>query len=198
MDGQRHGSGDRHRRRRPKADPPQREAPILIAARRPDAPNARPPRRLIAASAQPNNIFRPSPSLDEGRPTADCVEAAPRRAARIVQVAKTDLDERERQRQRLLDRLLLSEGRLAISRAANDYLSAGFDFPVVQDVQLQLLEHFDEGRARKAIDHLESLIENEEPIKRPLFEQRLKRLEEVAEDPTTRQCAAGLRRSIRA
>jgi hypothetical protein len=107
-------------------------------------------------------------------------------------------DTREQERKRLILRLLASEGRAAISRAANDLELAGFTFPIAQDVQLQLLEHVDEGRAFEALQQLSSLLRDESPIKRPLFEQRLKRLEESADEQAVRLAAAELRRAIRA
>jgi hypothetical protein len=123
---------------------------------------------------------------------------AQRRVARIVQVNATGPDDREKQRLRLIERLLMSEGRVAISRAANDLRLAGFEFPLNQDVQLQLLEHNDEALARQAIIQLQVLLQSERPIKLPVFSQRLRRLEEVGEDPSTRNAAADLRRLIRA
>jgi hypothetical protein len=122
----------------------------------------------------------------------------PRRAARIVQINASGPDDREAERLKLIGRLLASEGRAAISRAANDIVFAGFEFPVAQNVQLQLLEHFDEGRAYQAICHLSELLRAESPIKRPVFEQRLRRLEEFADDQATREAAADLRRTVRA
>src|SRR5690606_12146613 len=124
--------------------------------------------------------------------------AAPvRRAARIVQLDGKPLDERELERRRLLQRLIDSEGRSAVSRAAEAYLQEGFEFPEEQEVQLQLLEHFNETRARAAIEVLTVLIQRETPKKRPVFEQRLRRLEEYADEEATRQAAAALRRAIR-
>jgi len=87
---------------------------------------------------------------------------------------------------------------VAISRAANDLHLAGFEFPLNQDVQLQLLEHNDENLARQAILQLKLLLQSERPIKPPVISQRLRRLEDVGEDPVTRQAAAELRRLIRA
>jgi hypothetical protein len=214
MDGQRHSFGAARKRRRPKNNGTPKTELILIAARRPDAPPARPPRRLIAASASPRNSaarangealggFMPGNDSDNGRndspkPANGNGLDAQRRAARIVHVNAAGLDDRERQRLRLIERLLTSEGRVAISRAANDLKLAGFDFPLNQDVQLQLLEHNDEALARQAIIQLQQLLRSERPIKLPVFTQRLRRLEEVGEDPTTRHAAADLRRSIRA
>jgi len=213
MDGQRHTYGAPRKRRRAKHNGPPKAEPILIAARRPDAPPARPPRRLIAASASPRNIALksggsvPPASLNGERANGqgqigngDTTRAseAQRRAARIVQFNATGPDEREKQRLRLIERLLNSEGRVSISRAANDLRLAGFEFPLNQDVLLQLLEHNDEALARQAVAQLKVLLESERPIKLPVFSQRLRRLEEVGEDPQTRKAAADLRRQIRA
>jgi hypothetical protein len=212
MDGERHSSSRRRKSKRSRTDHKPngqnkgqaREEPILIAARRPNAPAARPKRRFIAASAAPrpsqqskvvDGSHEPRNTISDAPPADD---AAPRRAARIVQVQAAGPDDREKQRLRLIDRLLRSEGRVAITRAAREYEAAGFDFPIAQDVQLQLLEHFDEDCAHRAICHLTQLLSQEAPIKRPLFEQRLRRLEEFADDAETRQAAAGLRRTVRA
>lgn len=219
MDGQRHSSSRRRKSKRARSDntpkgnergKPPREEPILIAARRPNAPAAHPKRRFIAASATPR---RTTPGGSEAVATASpkrsagssrhpgqgsCDEPNSRRSVRIVQVQTAGLDDREKQRLKLIDRLLTSEGRVAITRAARELETAGFEFPVAQDVQLQLLEHIDEDFAHQAILHLTQLLVDEVPIKRPLFEQRLRRLEEFAEDPETRTAAAELRRNLRA
>lgn len=60
-----------------------------------------------------------------------------------------------------------------------------------------MLEHFDEDRARQALEVLARLVQTEDPKQVPVFDQRLKRLEEYADDPATRSAAAGLRRVIR-
>jgi hypothetical protein len=231
MDGQRHSSSRRRKSKRSRTESKPnghnkgqaREEPILIAARRPNAPSAYPTRRFIAASAVPRNSdgARPKPlkqtnadgkSAVSGsdaaiqevgrrrseRPSARNDDSGKHRAARIVQVQAAGPDDREKLRLKLIDRLLHSEGRVAITRAARELAEAGFEYPVVQDVQLQLLEHFDEGCAHQAICHLTELLNEEAPIKRPLFEQRLRRLEEFADDGETRQAAAELRRTVRA
>ena len=199
MDEQRQRSG-RGRRRRRKARPSSRPVsePILIAARRPNAPllqNGK-PRHAVNASAAParTDVAEPKSEPRPSRPP----EPPPRRTARIVQVADTNSDDLEKERRRLLQRVLNAEGRSAISRAAEEYRRAGFEFPVEQDVQLQLLEHADEDHARQAIVHLTTLLEREPPIKKPIFEQRLRRLEEYADEAATRSAAAALRRVIRA
>ncbi len=188
--------GRRKKKRRQESTAPAAE-PVLIAARRPGAPTAaRRPRSVVAASAAPRRSVpsgvTPAPELTRA-PTA-----AKRTATRIVQALPGVLGGEEQQRQRLLERLLLSEGRSAISRAAEEYRRAGHDYPQEQPVQLQLLEHADEAVAREAIASLGRLFERESPIKRPVLEQRLKRLEELADEPLTRRAAEALRRSLRA
>jgi hypothetical protein len=191
MDAQRQkSSGGRRRRRKARSEPRNNVAPILIAARRPNSPilsdNGR---KMAAASAAPAR-----PAAQKKQRT---VEGSQKRVARIVQLSERERDEREKLRQRLLDKLMLSEGRGAISRAAEEYRDAGFEFPHVQEVQLQLLEHFNEGRAQDAVTVLRQLLEQEQPIKRPIMDQRLRRLEEYADEPSTREQAAALRRAIR-
>lgn len=85
-----------------------------------------------------------------------------------------------------------------ISRAADDCRRAGIEFPSSQAVQLQLLEHVDESLAREALAALGHLLAAEPPLKRPILEQRLKRLEDSADEEATRAAAAELRRSLRA
>jgi hypothetical protein len=72
-----------------------------------------------------------------------------------------------------------------------------FTLPKRQDVQIQLLEHENEHRARDAVFAMAELLQREAPIKRPVLDQRLRRLEEWAEDPITRDAAGALRRSMR-
>jgi hypothetical protein len=119
-----------------------------------------------------------------------------RRAARIVQVTKAALTPGNREQQ-LLDRLLHSQGRGAISRAADDLWESKFVAPKRQEIQIQLLEHENEHRARDAVFIMAELLQREAPIKRPVLDQRLRRLETSAEDPITRDAAGALRRSMR-
>ncbi|MEB2322624.1 MAG: hypothetical protein OZ921_08925 [Sorangiineae bacterium] len=137
-----------------------------------------------------------------GAPVERAEEPSPeprpqRRSARIVALPTDPGGGQVKERQRLLDRLMASDGRGAISRAATELRAAGFDFPEEQVVQLQLLEHFDEDVARGAVDVLTRLLGGAPPLKRPVLEQRLRRLEEYAEDASTREAAAALRRSLR-
>ncbi len=203
MNGQRQRArGGRRRRRKAKVKGQASSAPsepVMIAARRPNSPVilAGAARPRAAASAKPRTA-RADARLAEAAKKPSSPASPPRRAARIIQLDGKPIGERELERRRLLQRLIECEGRSAISRAAEAYLQAGFEFPEEQEVQLQLLEHFNETRARGAIEVLQGLIGREAPKKRPVFEQRLRRLEEYADEDATREAAALLRRAIRA
>jgi hypothetical protein len=119
-----------------------------------------------------------------------------RRAVRIVKVTDNVLTPGNREQQ-LLDRLVRSQGRGAISRAADDLWESKFVAPKRQEIQIQLLEHENETRARDAVFAMAELLQREAPIKRPVLDQRLRRLETSAEDPITRDAAGALRRSMR-
>lgn len=191
---QKPGGGRRRRRKARSSEPRGTVEPILIAARRPNSPLlARAP---SASSAAPKSVRPVKLAAEPAAPVAE-PQPAPRRTARIVQVSKVSADDREKLRLRLLDRLAASETRGAITRAADELLREGFELPAEQPLQLQLLDHFDEERARVAIDVLTTLVAREPAFKRPIMEQRLRRLEEYAEDASIRSAAAELRRAIR-
>jgi hypothetical protein len=209
MDGQRQRPGGRRRRRRRQDEGAAAPEPVLIAARRPNSPLVQratgrgtfvaspvrtPPAPRGGAATQ-----RAAAVTDVAAPdtNGEASEKPVRREARIVKLVPTTADEPERLRLRLLDRVMMSEGRGAITRAAEDYAAAGFEFPDEQAVQLQLLEHFDETRARAAISTLSRLLGQQVPVKRPVLEQRLRRLEEYADETATREAAATLRRTLR-
>lgn len=206
MNGQRQRARGGRRRRRKDKDRSQSGTPvepIMIVARRPNSPVilAGAARPRVAASAKPKSAssdLASNPSFAQNTKKGEAPVVPVRRTARIVQLDGKPIDERELERRRLLQRLLECEGRSTISRAAEAYLSAGFEFPEDQEVQLQLLEHFNEDRARSAIHVLQSIVVREAPKKRPVFEQRLRRLEEYADELSTREAAATLRRAIRA
>jgi hypothetical protein len=175
----------------------------MIVARRPDSPILmKVSNRNIAASARPKKAR----DTGEARPDEDAAELKsapvaaepPRRMARIAQAPiAAILDDEVLRRERLLERLAHSEGRIAISRVANELLNRTEPLPETQEVQLQLLEHVDERRARDAIDVLARLLTSQSPIKRPILDQRLRRLETEADESETRDKAATLRRSLR-
>jgi len=166
-----------------------RPEPEILSARRPAAPaSGPPPPESEPGDALPDGFASDVPPADE-RPRS--------RSARIVSAERHDPDARLVERERLLGRLLSSEGRGAITRAAEQYAKAGFEFPAEQPVQLQLLEHHDEAVVRRAIEALRAIVASEPPLKRPIFEQRLKRLEDSAEEEGTRVAASELRRVLR-
>lgn len=201
MDGQRQksGWGRRRRRKSQRNEPRAAPEPVLIAARRPDSPRLiKAGGRAIAASAAPKRPRQERPeTIAEDAPAKTPKPDMPRRTARIVQLGAGVLDDRERERQKLFQRLMSSQGRGAITRAANDYIGAGFELPDEQEIHLQLLEHFDESRARESLIAMSRLLLNQPAVKRPVLDQRLRRLEEHADEHATRTLAAELRRSLR-
>jgi uncharacterized small protein (DUF1192 family) len=116
--------------------------------------------------------------------------------SRIVLAPPPQADPQAAERQRLLSKLLCAEGRPKISKAASEFLRAGFTFPEDQDVYLQLLEHVDETHVRSAIDVLCTLLASELPKRRAVLESRLRRIEQFAEDEETRSAAARLFRKV--
>jgi hypothetical protein len=197
MDGQRQkANGGRRRRRRSKSEPKPQAAPVLIAARRPDSPLlAKGSSRSIAASAQPKKLNEESPkSAPQARPPAATADK-PRRVARIAEARTVVMDEHDSRRHRLLERLATCEGRSAITRVADELLEEGI--PEEQQYQLQLLEHVDEQCAKNALGVLARLFENQEPIKRPILDRRLRRLEDEADELDVREQAGELRRFLR-
>lgn len=187
----------RRRRRKPEPKSSVAAAPVLIAARRPGSPRLeKPTRRMKAASARPRTLTDAPPK--DVPSIGEIVAEVPRkpREARIIARREDTIDETEQTRRRLLSQYMASEGRSAITRAADNYIRAGFEIPAEQEAQLQLLEHFDESLARKAMAVLKELIQGDAPRKLPLFRQRLRRLEDHAEDADTREAASQLRRAL--
>jgi hypothetical protein len=123
-------------------------------------------------------------------------ETARRTGVRIVAEPGGPTDPQELERLRLLDRLLVAEGRPSITEAANRYFEAGFALPSVQGAWLQILEHNDEERVAEAIGQLASILEEEEPQRRKVLESRLRRIEDLAEMPSTQKRASDLRRML--
>lgn len=197
-----------------KSEPKNKPEPVFIVARRPDSPLLmKVANRNIAASARPKKPRDPGASNKETDVELEAsddsvlsdghaVEAAPvekeRRVARIAAAPTTSLlDDATARRERLLERLISSEGRSAISRVANELLEGPEALPETQEIQLQLLEHVDERRAKDAMVVLERLWNSQTPIKRPILDQRLRRLESEADDAEIRTKAAQLRRTLR-
>jgi hypothetical protein len=123
-------------------------------------------------------------------------DGASKGVGRIVLPPPPKDDPRTTERQKLLSKLLLAQGRPNVSKAADDFVRAGFTFPDDQDVHLQLLEHVNEDHVRSAIDALEGLLAGELPKRRAVLDSRLRRIEQFAEEVSTREAAARLRRSV--
>jgi hypothetical protein len=123
-------------------------------------------------------------------------DGAPKGVGRIVLPPPPKDDPRTGERQKLLSKLLLAQGRPNVSKAADEFVRAGFSFPDDQDVHLQLLEHVNEDHVRSAIDALATLLAGELPKRRAVLDSRLRRIEEFAEEVSTREAAARLRRSV--
>jgi len=201
-----HGARRRRRRKKPNSPKAGPVEPVFIVARRPDSPRLeKPTRRMKAASARPRGngaTVVPKEAAKERKPEAEVkVEEEgtlrkERRQARIVVRATGAPDETEKNRLRLLSRLMAAEGRAAISRAIDAYLAEGFALPREQDAQLKLLEHFDETKAAGAIAILREIIAVEGPRQLPVLRQRLRRLEDHADEESTRESAAQLRRQL--
>ncbi len=189
MDTQTNRVGRRRRRRKsPAKKTTAKIEPVVVAARRPDSPRLeKPTRRMKAASAKPRTQGDAGRVLDRQVAILDPAEVEARkkrREARIVVRKEDEIDETEKTRRRLLARYLAAEGRAAVTKAANEYFSAGFELPSEQEPQLKLLEHFDEAQAQKALIVLKELLDEQTPTQLPVFRQRLRRLEDHAEDPT--------------
>lgn len=117
--------------------------------------------------------------------------------ANLPRVVESAPDEaKSNKRQDLLRKMGAAQGSKAISDAIETFLGLGFELPDDQEVFLQMLEHRDEGRVREAIEKLTQLLAGQMPKRKPVLVQRLKRLEENAEESATRDAAAELRRKV--
>jgi hypothetical protein len=99
-------------------------------------------------------------------------------------------------RQDMLRKIAAAQGSKAISDAVESFLAAGHNLPDDQEVFLQMLEHRDEARVRDAIQQLDRLLAGQMPKRKPVLVQRLKRIEEMADEVETRDAAATLRRRV--
>jgi hypothetical protein len=138
----------------------------------------------------------PEPQDDKAGRGRSSRDAGAKATGRIVLAPPPQADPRAQERQKLLGKLLLASGRPGISKATNDFLRAGYTFPMEQDVYLQLLEHTDEARVQEAIDALSGILAGELPKRRAVLESRLRRIEQFAEESATREGAERLRRQV--
>jgi len=149
-------------------------------------------RAALEALFAPRRDPEPAETAKNGKPSR---ETTPK-PGRIVLAPPPQSDPRATERQRLLSKLLGAEGRPHITKAANEFIGAGFTFPDDQDVHLKLLEHSDESCVRDALGTLATILVGELPKRRAVLESRLRRIEEFAEEEATRACAAQLRRKV--
>ena len=116
---------------------------------------------------------------------------------RVVEASTDDAVVRAAQkRQDLLRKINAAQNPKAISDTIDTFLGAGFTLPDDQEIHLQMLEHRDEERVREALTRLEHLLMGQVPKRKPVLVQRLKRLEEHADEDATRTAAAQLRRKV--
>jgi hypothetical protein len=171
-------------RRGPRDGPKVWHNPDVLVPRR--HPIARRPEPEIAREVPPEDPIPP--------PAPSSRRQVVRTPGKIVS-QPPPLDEKAIERERLLERLRTAEGRPAITRAANELKKAGHQpAPDDQDAFLQLLEHTDEEVVQSAIEELGRIL-TLEPVKRfTVLESRLRRLEELADDPATQASARRLRR----
>ena len=138
-------------------------------------------------------LFAPKPAT----PAPPSAAALKRDSAKMVVArAKPEDGPNAAQREKLLARLLDAQGRATVTKAAEDFARAGFAFPRDQELQLALLEHNEEQRVRDALVILSEILAVEPPKRRTVLESRLKRLEECAEESSTRDLAEKLRRAL--
>lgn len=99
-------------------------------------------------------------------------------------------------RQAALKRLRNAVGQSDVVDAVKELLELDGELPREPDALLSALQHPDETIQRQAISLLRELVA-ERPLKRgDLLKQRLRRIEELAEDPQTAKQAAELRHFI--
>lgn len=165
--------------------------PDVVGPRRSSRP-AGPSSVDPAAGAAPPGGRAETPGRGSERGTR---EVAARSGRIVAPAGHSAKDERETTRERLLGKLHVAEGRPAITRAANELFKEGFTLPEEdQLVHLQLLEHTDESHVREAISRLGAILDQEPPKRFAVLDSRLRRLEELADEPETRAAAADLRR----
>jgi hypothetical protein len=134
----------------------------------------------------------------EKSPAAESAEAptpAPEKAKKVVAVVARE-DPRGPEREKRLGKLLAAEGRLSVTKAAEDFVNAGFELPEQQEVALKLLDHDREARVVAALECLARLLDAEPPQRRAVLDARLRRLESDADDVDVRSLAESVRRRL--
>ena len=140
---------------------------------------------IESKSELPRVVVAPAAPSKEPSPTATADVAGESKPVRRV-AKKYSFDE-------MLLRLLKAQGSHAISEAVDAFFYAGYELPDdEQEPWLQLLEHRDEERVRLAMATLRKLIVSKGAQHKPLLVQRLRRIEDNADDEATRTTAHAL------
>lgn len=157
------------------------------------------------AAAPPSRRARPAGVQSDARSQREpSARVPPLVAPKLTKLIQTKIvvprgpstDPQAVQRERLVAAVLSAQSRPAVTQAVDALLAAGHALPEDQELHLQVLEHADEGRVRASIDALAAILGREPAKRRPVLEQRLKRLELFAEEPATREAATALRRKL--
>jgi hypothetical protein len=132
------------------------------------------------------------------RVVEDAVEPAPAREPTAEGEAKASRRVAKKySREEMHARLLKAQGSHAITDAAEAFFVAGYTLDEEdQEAWLQLLEHRDEARVREAIERLRKWYLRKPVRHKPLLVQRLRRIEDNADEAETREAASELRRSL--
>lgn len=100
-------------------------------------------------------------------------------------------------REEMHARLVKAQGSHAITDAVEAFFFAGYTLEEDdQEGWLQLLEHRDEARVREAIERLRKSFLRKPVRHKPLLSQRLRRIEDNADEAETRDAAAEMRKSL--
>ena len=136
-------------------------------------------------------------SDDESRLAQSDVVTAPklkkRGTTKLITPRSAAKGPRALERKRLLDALLRAKGRIAVTVATEVFYCTG---PTIDlrdhEPHLRLREHGEQARVRQGLRALSTILAGEIPWHRPLLKQRLARIGQLAEVPTTRDTATAL------
>jgi len=87
-------------------------------------------------------------------------------------------------------------GSREVASAVDALLNASGDLPDDWDVLIQVLLHPDEERVRDAMARIDRLLNRRMPKRKDLLQERLRRLETLAEEEETKEAARALSRRL--
>ena len=166
------------------------------AARTPTTSVSRPEEDEARSSSKYRAALEALFTPKQGHAPAPPEAAQPERPSKKMITVPNREDPRGPEREKRLAKLLAAEGRAAVTKAAEDFAGAGFEFPLEQEVLLKLLDHGKDDRVRAALDGLARLLGEEPPQRRTVLEARLRRLEDDADDADVRDLAGSIRRRL--